>query len=81
MIHEKGITLSESERNRLRKNAMSQDRQIVLIFKERPTHAFTFHDIVKATNFNQDSAPSVQSVIWLGQVIWTSTKTNMGVSR
>jgi hypothetical protein len=56
MIHEKGITLSESERNRLRKNAMSQDRQIVLIFKERPTHAFTFHDIVKATNFNQDSA-------------------------
>jgi hypothetical protein len=55
MIHEKGIKLSESERNRLSKNAMSQDRQIALIFKERPDHAFTFHDIVKATYFNQDS--------------------------
>jgi len=55
MIHENGITLTETERKRLEKNAFSQDRQIAMIFKSRPSQAFTFHDIVEATGFNQDS--------------------------
>ena len=54
-IWEKGITLSEVERNRITSSAMSQDRQIAMIFKDRPDRGFTFYDIVEATNFNQDS--------------------------
>lgn len=55
MIHEKGITLSSSERQRLEHGAMSQDRQIAILFRSRPTQSFTFYDIVQATGFNQDS--------------------------
>ena len=55
MIHEKGIKLSNEEKKRLASNAMTQDRQIALILKNRPDNGFTFYDIVQATNFNQDS--------------------------
>ena len=56
MIHERGgLELSEKERKRLQSAEFSQDRQIAMIFQARPDKAFTFHDIVQATGFNQDS--------------------------
>jgi len=56
MIHEKCITLTEKERIRLNQSAMSQDRQIAMIFKLRGDRGFTFYEVVQATGFNQDSA-------------------------
>lgn len=55
MIHEHGIKLSDAERKRLESSSMSQDRQIAMIFMNRPRSKFTFHDVVFATGFNQDS--------------------------
>jgi hypothetical protein len=55
MIHEHGIILSRDEKKRLSSNAMSQDRQIVMIYMRRPGEGYTFYDIVQATGFNQDS--------------------------
>lgn len=54
-IHEKGLTLSNKERKRLQSQEYSQDRQIAMIFQERHTEGFTFHDIVQATGFHRDS--------------------------
>lgn len=55
MIWEGGITLSDKERAMLQKSEASQDRKIVKLFMSRPDRGFTFHDIVQATGFNQDS--------------------------
>lgn len=55
MIHEKGLTLTDKERERLEANAMTQDRQISMLFMARPGRGFTFQEIVTATGFNQDS--------------------------
>ena len=55
MIYEHGIKLLDKERSRLFANGMSQDRAITLLFKQRPDQGFTFHDVVRATGFNQDS--------------------------
>jgi hypothetical protein len=55
MIYEKGITLTHAERERLERGSYRQDQQIAMILKSRHDEGFTFYDVVKATNFNQDS--------------------------
>lgn len=55
MIHQKGIELTTEERRRLAEQSMTQDRQIALLFRNRPARGLTFYDVVQATGFNQDS--------------------------
>lgn len=55
MIYENGITLSHEERKRLEQSSYTQDQQIAIIMRNHPQVGFTFHDMVRATGFNQDS--------------------------
>jgi hypothetical protein len=69
MIHENGITLTEKERGMLKSAEFSQDRRIAMIFMARPAEGFTFHEILAATGFNQDSVKrSISNMAGAGDI-------------